>query len=48
VHADFGELGEDDPACDLIIAFTLRSAETRRTFRAALDVDDAAWTRGRG
>ncbi|WP_410661011.1 aminoglycoside phosphotransferase family protein [Amycolatopsis sp. lyj-112] len=45
---DFGELGTGDPACDLIIAFTLMSAETRGTFRAALDVDDATWTRGRG
>ena len=45
---DFGELGMGDPACDLIIAFTLMSAETRATFRAALDVDDATWTRGRG
>ncbi|WP_370967877.1 aminoglycoside phosphotransferase family protein [Amycolatopsis sp. cg9] len=45
---DFGELGVGDPACDLIIAFTLMSAETRATFRAALGVDDATWTRGRG
>lgn len=45
---DFGELGVGDPARDLIVAFTLMSAETRATFRAALDVDDATWTRGRG
>jgi len=45
---DFGELGTGDPARDLMIAFTLMSAETRATFRAALDVDDATWTRGRG
>ncbi|GAB3903004.1 hypothetical protein GCM10029964_094310 [Kibdelosporangium lantanae] len=45
---DFGELGVGDPARDLIIAFTLMSAETRATFRAALDVDDDTWTRGRG
>ncbi len=45
---DFGEFGVGDPACDLIIAYTLMSAETRRTFRATLDVDDATWTRGRG
>ena len=37
-----------DPARDLMIAFTLLSAETRATFRAALGVDDASWTRGRG
>ncbi|MDI5975925.1 hypothetical protein [Amycolatopsis magusensis] len=41
-------LGAGDPACDLIIAFTLVSAETRVTFRAALDVDDATGIRGRG
>lgn len=45
---DFGELGIGDPACDLTIAFTLMSAESRAAFRAALGVDDATWTRGRG
>ncbi|WP_345562278.1 aminoglycoside phosphotransferase family protein [Nonomuraea rosea] len=45
---DFGELGIGDPACDLIIAFTLMSATGRAAFRAALGVDDATWTRGRG
>ncbi|MFI1400586.1 aminoglycoside phosphotransferase family protein [Streptomyces sp. NPDC020681] len=45
---DFGELGIGDPACDLTIAFTLMSAESRAAFRATLGVDDATWTRGRG
>ncbi|MEV6151446.1 aminoglycoside phosphotransferase family protein [Nonomuraea sp. NPDC052129] len=45
---DFGELGIGDPACDLTIAFTLMSAESRAAFRAALGVDDDTWTRGRG
>ena len=45
---DFGSLGVGDPACDLMIAFTLMSAATRPAFRAALGVDDATWTRGRG
>ncbi len=45
---DFGELGVGDPACDLMIAFTLLSAGPRATFRAALGVDEATWTRGRG
>jgi len=45
---DFGELGRGDPACDLTIAYTLMSVETRATFRTALDMDDATWTRGRG
>ncbi|MFJ8016772.1 aminoglycoside phosphotransferase family protein [Streptomyces sp. NPDC096339] len=45
---DFGGLGLGDPACDLVIAFTLMSAESRAAFRAALAVDDATWIRGRG
>ncbi|MGW0763699.1 aminoglycoside phosphotransferase family protein [Streptomyces sp. NPDC002814] len=45
---DFGGLGTGDPACDLMIAFTLMSADTRAVFRAALQVDDATWMRGRG
>ncbi|MGW7080435.1 aminoglycoside phosphotransferase family protein [Streptomyces sp. NPDC054866] len=45
---DFGELGIGDPACDLTIAFTLMSAQSRAVFRACLDVDDATWLRGRG
>ncbi|MEU5899458.1 MULTISPECIES: aminoglycoside phosphotransferase family protein [Streptomyces] len=45
---DFGGLGIGDPACDLMIAYTLMSAGSRAAFRAALGVDDATWTRGRG
>jgi aminoglycoside phosphotransferase (APT) family kinase protein len=45
---DFGGLGMGDPACDLVVAYTLLSATTRPLFRAALDVDDATWTRGMG
>jgi aminoglycoside phosphotransferase (APT) family kinase protein len=45
---DFGGLGVGDPASDLTIAFTLMSADSRAAFRAALGVDDATWTRGRG
>jgi aminoglycoside phosphotransferase (APT) family kinase protein len=45
---DFGCLGVGDPACDLIVAWNLLSAETRAVFRAALRVDDATWARGRG
>ncbi|MCX4767863.1 phosphotransferase [Streptomyces sp. NBC_01275] len=45
---DFGGLGIGDPACDLTIAFTLMSAGPRAAFRAALGVNDATWTRGRG
>ena len=45
---DFGCLGVGDPACDLIVAWSLLSAVTRDAFRAALSVDDATWARGRG
>jgi aminoglycoside phosphotransferase (APT) family kinase protein len=45
---DFGCLGVGDPACDLIVAWNLLSAETRDVFRAALSVDAATWARGRG
>ncbi|MFG2541622.1 aminoglycoside phosphotransferase family protein [Streptomyces sp. NPDC048594] len=45
---DFGGLGVGDPACDLMIAFTLLSADSRAAFRDALGVDDATWMRGRG
>ena len=45
---DFGGLGVGDPACDLMIAWTLFAGESREAFRAVLDVDDATWARGRG
>ncbi|MEU7741231.1 aminoglycoside phosphotransferase family protein [Nonomuraea sp. NPDC049158] len=45
---DFGTLAVGDPACDLLPAWTFLSAEARGVFRAALDVDDATWARGRG
>lgn len=45
---DFGCLGVGDPACDLMIAWTLFRGESRDRFRAALAVDAATWARGRG
>ncbi|MER8072295.1 aminoglycoside phosphotransferase family protein [Streptomyces sp. NPDC094034] len=45
---DFGGLGVGDPACDVMAAWTVLPAEGRDTFRAALQVDDATWARGRG
>jgi len=45
---DFGGLGVGDPACDLMIAWSLFSGESRDAFRRALQVDDATWARGRG
>ena len=45
---DFGFSGVGDPACDVVIAWTLLSGESRAAFRAALPLDDATWARGRG
>jgi aminoglycoside phosphotransferase (APT) family kinase protein len=45
---DFGTSGVGDPACDLVIAWTLLSGESRETFRAGLAVDPGTWARGRG
>ena len=45
---DFGGLGVGDPACDLIVAWNLLTAQGRGVFRLALEVDDATWARGRG
>lgn len=45
---DFGCLGVGDPACDIMAAWIYLSAETRDTFRAVLQVDDATWARSRG
>jgi len=45
---DFDSLGIGDPACDLILAWSLFSSDARDIFRKALAVDDATWMRGRG
>ena len=45
---DFGTCGVGDPACDLAVAWTLLTADGRRTFRERLLVDDETWARGRG
>ena len=45
---DFGTCGVGDPACDMAIAWTLLSGQSRRAFRDRLAVDDATWARGRG
>jgi len=45
---DFGCLGVGDPACDVMVAWTLLSGTARVDFRTALSVDDATWARGRG
>ncbi len=45
---DFGGTGVGDPACDVVIAWTLLKGESREAFRTALRVDDGTWARGRG
>jgi aminoglycoside phosphotransferase (APT) family kinase protein len=45
---DFGGLGVGDPACDVMVAWKVLSADAREVFRRALAVDDATWARGRG
>jgi aminoglycoside phosphotransferase (APT) family kinase protein len=45
---DFGCSGVGDPACEVVIAWTLLSGRSRDAFRSALAVDPATWARGRG
>jgi aminoglycoside phosphotransferase (APT) family kinase protein len=45
---DFGTSGVGDPACDLVIAWTLFDGASRTAFEAGLDLDDGTWARGRG
>jgi len=37
-----------DPACDVVIAWTLLAGASRQAFRSALASDDRTWARGRG
>lgn len=45
---DFGTSGVGDPACDMVIAWTLLSGPSRDAFRRTLRVDRGTWSRGRG
>lgn len=45
---DFGTVGMGDPATDLIPAWNLLPPDAHGVFRAATDVDDDTWARGRG
>ncbi len=45
---DFGTCGVGDPSCDLAIAWTLLDESGRELLRDRLQIDDAAWARGRG
>ncbi|MCU1439141.1 MAG: Aminoglycoside phosphotransferase [Rhodoglobus sp.] len=45
---DFGCSAIGDPACDLAIAWTFLSGESRQVFRELFPGDEAMWARGRG
>ncbi|MFI5910085.1 aminoglycoside phosphotransferase family protein [Dactylosporangium sp. NPDC051541] len=45
---DFGDLTAGDPATDLAAGWLVFDAPARARFRAALDVDEDTWQRGRG
>jgi aminoglycoside phosphotransferase (APT) family kinase protein len=45
---DFGCLAVGDPACDLAVAWSWMSRQTRCAFRSALPVAEATWARARG
>ena len=45
---DFALVGVGDPACDLIVAWSVLRGDAREFFRHGVGVDDATWARGRG
>ena len=45
---DFGCMGIGDPACDLMIAWTLFQGESREIFQSVLQLDADTWARARG
>jgi aminoglycoside phosphotransferase (APT) family kinase protein len=45
---DFGSSGVGDPACDLVIAWTMFSGDDRQAFRDAIDAGVGEWQRARG
>jgi aminoglycoside phosphotransferase (APT) family kinase protein len=45
---DFGTSGVGDPACDVVIAWTLFTGAGRDAYRSTLGVDPGTWSRGRG
>lgn len=45
---DFGCAAVGDPACDLVMAWTFFTDESREVFRRGLHLDDHTWERGRG
>ena len=45
---DFGTSGVGDPACDLVIAWTMFDRASREAFRETVAHDEGAWARARG
>ncbi|WP_112236761.1 aminoglycoside phosphotransferase family protein [Kribbella monticola] len=45
---DFGTSGVGDPACDLVIAWTMFDGAGREAFRRTVDQDAGTWARARG
>ena len=45
---DFGGIGVGDPACDLVIAWTFLTNQSRKVFRSHLGLDPDTWARARG
>jgi aminoglycoside phosphotransferase (APT) family kinase protein len=45
---DFGTSGVGDPACDLVIAWTMFSGDSRQAFRHAVGQGEGTWARARG
>ncbi|MEV8554161.1 aminoglycoside phosphotransferase family protein [Streptomyces glaucescens] len=45
---DFGTSGVGDPACDLVIAWTMFRDDSREVFRRAVGQDDGTWAQARG
>ncbi|OAM01709.1 aminoglycoside phosphotransferase family protein [Wolbachia endosymbiont of Dactylopius coccus] len=45
---DFGCMAVGDPACDLVIAWTLLDSESRRIFKSHLCLDPDTWARASG
>ena len=46
---DFSDVGIGDPACDLVIAWSLLNEHSRNVFKESLvNIDEDTWQRGRG
>lgn len=45
---DFGSITVGDPACDLVIAWTFLTKESREIFRSLVNLDADTWARARG